>query len=173
MAGLLVLVVILTGWPILALSATTTNTTTKTVRVTAVVDLDCDVDRGQAIKAAIEWTLDKIGNKNFNFTRGSIVLYYIYCGLDEKTFSTSLTEYIDGCDRDEVVLTKVLQKTFQNTPNTFGGKTHKTFTTNALPPLQCQQFKMCWNYFLNYKKNIRFDFDDELKIGDVRYKHLT
>ena len=23
------------------------------------------------------------------------------------------------------------------------------------------------------KKNIRFDFDDELKIGDVRYKHLT
>ena len=28
-------------------------------------------------------------------------------------------------------------------------------------------------YFLNYKKNIRFDFDDELKIGDVRYKHLT
>ena len=29
-------------------------------------------------------------------------------------------------------------------------------------------------YFLVYKKkNIRFDFDDELKIGDVRYKHLT
>ena len=29
-------------------------------------------------------------------------------------------------------------------------------------------------YFLNYKKNIRFDFYDELKIGDVRfYKHLT
>ena len=23
------------------------------------------------------------------------------------------------------------------------------------------------------QKNIRFDFDDELKIGDVRYKHLT
>ena len=22
-------------------------------------------------------------------------------------------------------------------------------------------------------KNIRFDFNDELKIGDVRYKHLT
>ena len=28
-------------------------------------------------------------------------------------------------------------------------------------------------YFLLYNKNIRFDFDDELKIGDVRYKHLT
>ena len=28
-------------------------------------------------------------------------------------------------------------------------------------------------YFLVYKKNIRFDFDDELKIGDVGYKHLT
>ena len=28
-------------------------------------------------------------------------------------------------------------------------------------------------YLLDYKKNIRFDFDDELKIGDVRYKHLT
>ena len=23
------------------------------------------------------------------------------------------------------------------------------------------------------QKNIRFDFDDELKVGDVRYKHLT
>ena len=31
------------------------------------------------------------------------------------------------------------------------------------------QFK----YFLVYKKNIRFDFDDDLKIGDVRYKHST
>ena len=28
-------------------------------------------------------------------------------------------------------------------------------------------------YLLVYKKNIRFDFDDELKIGDVRYKHLN
>ena len=28
-------------------------------------------------------------------------------------------------------------------------------------------------YLLDYKKNIRFDFDDELKIRDVRYKHLT
>ena len=28
-------------------------------------------------------------------------------------------------------------------------------------------------YLLDYKKNIRFDFDDELKIGYVRYKHLT
>ena len=28
-------------------------------------------------------------------------------------------------------------------------------------------------YLLDCKKNIQFDFDDELKIGDVRYKHLT
>ena len=28
-------------------------------------------------------------------------------------------------------------------------------------------------YLLDYKKNTRFDFDDDLKIGDVRYKHLT
>ena len=29
-------------------------------------------------------------------------------------------------------------------------------------------------YFLDYKKNIRFDFDEEWKIRDVsRYKHLT
>ena len=28
-------------------------------------------------------------------------------------------------------------------------------------------------YFLLCYKNIRFDFDDELKIGDVGYKHLT
>ena len=27
--------------------------------------------------------------------------------------------------------------------------------------------------FLVFNKNIRFDFDDELKIKDVRYKHLT
>ena len=27
-------------------------------------------------------------------------------------------------------------------------------------------------YLLLYNKNIRFDFHDELKIGDVRYKHL-
>ena len=28
-------------------------------------------------------------------------------------------------------------------------------------------------YFLFCNKNIPFDFDDELKIGDVRYRHLT
>ena len=28
-------------------------------------------------------------------------------------------------------------------------------------------------YFLVYKKNIRFDFDDEFKIGDVRYDNIT
>ena len=28
-------------------------------------------------------------------------------------------------------------------------------------------------YFLLCNKNIRFDFEDELKIGDVRYKPLT
>ena len=28
-------------------------------------------------------------------------------------------------------------------------------------------------YFVLYNKNIRFGFDDELKIGDVRNKHLT
>ena len=28
-------------------------------------------------------------------------------------------------------------------------------------------------YLLDYKKNIRFDFDDELKIGDVRYDDMT
>ena len=27
-------------------------------------------------------------------------------------------------------------------------------------------------YFLVYKKNIRFDFDDELKIGGVRYDKM-
>ena len=34
-----------------------------------------------------------------------------------------------------------------------------------------------WNVLksrtVDYKKNIRFDFDDELKIGEVRFKHLT
>ena len=29
------------------------------------------------------------------------------------------------------------------------------------------------NYFLIYNKNIRFDFDDDLKIGDVRYDNMT
>ena len=28
-------------------------------------------------------------------------------------------------------------------------------------------------YFLLCNKNIRFDFADEFKVGDVRYKHLT
>ena len=28
-------------------------------------------------------------------------------------------------------------------------------------------------YLLDYKKNIRFDFDGQLKIRYVRYKHLT
>ena len=28
-------------------------------------------------------------------------------------------------------------------------------------------------YFLVCNKKCRFDFADELKIGDVRYKHLT
>ena len=28
-------------------------------------------------------------------------------------------------------------------------------------------------YFLFCKENIRFDFDDELKIGDVKYDDLT
>ena len=28
-------------------------------------------------------------------------------------------------------------------------------------------------YLLDYKKKFRFDFDGELKIRDVRYKHLT
>ena len=28
-------------------------------------------------------------------------------------------------------------------------------------------------YFLVCNKNIRFDFDDELKIGDVRYDNMT
>ena len=29
------------------------------------------------------------------------------------------------------------------------------------------------NYFLLCNKKSRCDFDDELKVGDVRYKHLT
>ena len=28
-------------------------------------------------------------------------------------------------------------------------------------------------YFLLFNKKSRFDFADELKVGDVRYKHLT
>ena len=32
---------------------------------------------------------------------------------------------------------------------------------------------MSFKYLFLYNKNIRFDFDDELQIGDVRYKHLT
>ena len=28
-------------------------------------------------------------------------------------------------------------------------------------------------YLLLYNKNIRFDFDDKLKIGDVRYDNIT
>ena len=34
---------------------------------------------------------------------------------------------------------------------------------------------MCttYNYLLDYKKNIWFDFDDELKIGDDRYDNMT
>ena len=28
-------------------------------------------------------------------------------------------------------------------------------------------------YFLPGRKKVRFDFANELKIGDVRYKHLT
>ena len=28
-------------------------------------------------------------------------------------------------------------------------------------------------YLLNYKKNIGFDFDNQLKIGDVRYDDMT
>ena len=41
-----------------------------------------------------------------------------------------------------------------------------------------RQKQMWWRrrlkkYFLVYKKNIRFDFADELKIGVVRYKYLT
>ena len=28
-------------------------------------------------------------------------------------------------------------------------------------------------YLLDYKKNIRFDFADELKIRDVRYDNMT
>ena len=36
--------------------------------------------------------------------------------------------------------------------------------------LQNVAFKM---YFLLCNKKSRFDFADELKVGDVRYKHLT
>ena len=34
---------------------------------------------------------------------------------------------------------------------------------------------MFWNtkYFLLCNKKSRCDFDDKLKVGDVRYKHLT
>ena len=28
-------------------------------------------------------------------------------------------------------------------------------------------------YYLSVRLNIRFDFDDELKIGDVRYDNMT
>ena len=37
----------------------------------------------------------------------------------------------------------------------------------------CFKYKITTSTKLCYNKNIRFDFDDELKIGDVRYKHLT
>ena len=35
-----------------------------------------------------------------------------------------------------------------------------------------QMITVCW-YFLLYNKNIQFDFEDELKIGDVSYDNMT
>ena len=42
-----------------------------------------------------------------------------------------------------------------------------------LENIQFREQKNPKNYFLVYDKNIRFDFADKLKIGDVRYKPLT
>ena len=37
--------------------------------------------------------------------------------------------------------------------------------------------ELCFNWFRKYflfcNKNIRFDFDDKLEIGDVRYDNIT
>ena len=44
----------------------------------------------------------------------------------------------------------------------------------AIEPLNLKnQMGTKKNYFLVCNKKSRFDFADELKIGDVRYKHLT
>ena len=37
----------------------------------------------------------------------------------------------------------------------------------------CGKWRLKSKYFLLCNKKSRFDFADELKVGDVRYKHLT